>query len=323
MNNEMNQAEQPTYRIGAVSRLTGVAQDTLRVWERRYGAVVPMRSEAGTRLYGQSDITRLTLIKRLVDAGDAISSVANLSLDQLQERVRECTTPVVVDTEDRPCHLVVLGDVLGSRLGREIEKDDRLILSGHFQDKASFLREAPALEIDLVVLEYSTLQPDDVKEIGMLLHRSGVSRAIVAYGFGSSATMTKLASDRIIPLRMPVDISEIRRLCHAHVARPVASTSASLVGIELGGELPPRRFSDAQLAKVAAASVSVRCECPHHLVDLITGLSAFENYSEECEVLNVDDAALHSMLHSATAHARSIIEAALEQVIAIDGLSTG
>ncbi len=77
-----------TYRIGAVSRLTGVPADTLRVWERRYHVVTPIRSEAGTRLYGSEDVGRLTLIKRLVDRGDAISSVANLSLTELRERMR-------------------------------------------------------------------------------------------------------------------------------------------------------------------------------------------------------------------------------------------
>ena len=74
------QGNSPTYRIGAVSRLTGVPADTLRVWERRYSVVTPYRAESGTRLYGPEDVGRLTLIKRLVDRGDAISSVANLTL---------------------------------------------------------------------------------------------------------------------------------------------------------------------------------------------------------------------------------------------------
>jgi DNA-binding transcriptional MerR regulator len=320
MNIEKVQADEPTYRIGAVSRLTGVAQDTLRVWERRYGAVVPMRSEAGTRLYGQTDISRLTLIKRLVDAGDAISTVANLSLDQLQERISQSKSPVAMAVEDKPCRLVILGDVMGSKLANEIKTDDTLILSGLFQHKTRFLQEVSGLDIDLVMLEYSSLQPDDVKEIGTLLHRSGASRALVVYGFSSSSTLARLESDRIIPLRMPVDISEVRRLCHALNARPIEPVNSMLEGVELGGDVPLRRFSDAELAKVAAATVSVRCECPHHLVDLIIGLSAFENYSQECEVLNVDDAALHAMLHAAAAHARSVIEAALDRVIEVDGL---
>ncbi|MCG6863504.1 MAG: MerR family transcriptional regulator [Chromatiaceae bacterium] len=37
MNDPGARQTDPTYRIGAVSRLTGIAPDTLRVWERRYG----------------------------------------------------------------------------------------------------------------------------------------------------------------------------------------------------------------------------------------------------------------------------------------------
>jgi len=93
MNNPGARQTDPTYRIGAVSRLTGIAPDTLRVWERRYGAVVPMRSEKGSRLYSQDDVGRLALIKRLVDSGDAISRVANLDKDELAERAQGTPLP--------------------------------------------------------------------------------------------------------------------------------------------------------------------------------------------------------------------------------------
>jgi len=62
------------------------------------------------------------------------------------------------------------------------------------------------------------------------------------------------------------------------------------------------------------------CECPHHLVDVISSLNAFETYSQECDVLNVDDAALHAFLHSATAQARSLLETALARVMDADAI---
>lgn len=83
--------------------------------------------------------------------------------------------------------------------------------------------------------------------------------------------------------------------------------------------VPLRSDADA-LVKIAAAAVTVRCECPHHLVDLISGLNAFETYSQECEVLKVDDAALHALLHSATAQARSMLETALARVTDADAI---
>ena len=39
------------YKIGAVSKITGIGTETLRAWERRYEAVVPGRSESGDRVY--------------------------------------------------------------------------------------------------------------------------------------------------------------------------------------------------------------------------------------------------------------------------------
>ncbi len=91
-------------------------------------------------------------------------------------------------------------------------------------------------------------------------------------------------------------------------------------GLDISGDVPSRRFDDATLARIAAASVTVRCECPHHLVDLISSLAAFEAYSEGCEVLNVEDAALHAFLHSATGQARSLLESALARVVEADDI---
>ena len=40
------------YPIRAVSRLTGIGIDTLRAWERRYGAVTPVRDDRGPDVHG-------------------------------------------------------------------------------------------------------------------------------------------------------------------------------------------------------------------------------------------------------------------------------
>jgi DNA-binding transcriptional MerR regulator len=320
MNKIDDQDKHPTYRIGVVSRMTGVAQDTLRIWERRYGAVIPMRSAAGTRLYSQTDISRLTLIKRLIDQGDAISRVAKLELAQLQQRIA-ITKPADVDeAHSKVCRVAVIGEVVGGRLEQNLGNDEDFMLLGPYDDKHQFVEEASKQQIDLLILEYATLQYERVKEIGMLLQRSGVSKAVLAYGFASSDTLVQLKSDRIIPIRMPIDINHLKQLCRSLHARRVEQVAIEPSVAEIAGGIPAKLFTDAQLAKVAAASVSVRCECPHHLVDLIIGLSAFETYSQECEVLNIEDAALHALLSSATAQARSLVEQALEKVIEIDGL---
>jgi DNA-binding transcriptional MerR regulator/methylmalonyl-CoA mutase cobalamin-binding subunit len=77
-------ASPPRYRIGAVAHETGIEPETLRVWERRYQVVRPTRTPRGGRLYSEHDVTRLRLIKQLVDRRHAISQVASLDEGQLR-----------------------------------------------------------------------------------------------------------------------------------------------------------------------------------------------------------------------------------------------
>ncbi|MHB8839912.1 MAG: MerR family transcriptional regulator, partial [Gemmatimonadaceae bacterium] len=67
---------------------TGLSPDVLRAWERRYGVVTPQRSPGGQRWYRESDVARLRLLARAVEAGRNIASVAQLTDDTLAQLVR-------------------------------------------------------------------------------------------------------------------------------------------------------------------------------------------------------------------------------------------
>lgn len=69
--------------IGVVATRTGLPQDLIRAWERRYHAVTPGRGGTGRRLYSDADIERLRLLRRAVAGGRRISDVAELPLDAL------------------------------------------------------------------------------------------------------------------------------------------------------------------------------------------------------------------------------------------------
>jgi MerR family transcriptional regulator, light-induced transcriptional regulator len=51
------------FHIGEVSRRTGLSADVIRVWERRYGLVKPVRSDGNFRLYSQADVAQLELMR--------------------------------------------------------------------------------------------------------------------------------------------------------------------------------------------------------------------------------------------------------------------
>jgi DNA-binding transcriptional MerR regulator len=84
-----DKVENSRYRIGAVTKLTGLSADVVRVWERRYGAIRPQRSQGGSRLYSDADIARLRRLRQAVEKGHSIGQVARLSEDELDHIVAD------------------------------------------------------------------------------------------------------------------------------------------------------------------------------------------------------------------------------------------
>lgn len=79
-------ALEPTYPLRSAAQLTGLSPELLRAWERRYGAVAPVRTPGGTRRYRAADLERLRLLKAATDAGHrigALAALSNLELEQL------------------------------------------------------------------------------------------------------------------------------------------------------------------------------------------------------------------------------------------------
>ena len=73
----------PAFNLKVVLKETGLAADTLRAWERRYGLPTPERTAGGHRLYSQYDIETIKwLIKRQAE-GLSISRAVDLWNEKL------------------------------------------------------------------------------------------------------------------------------------------------------------------------------------------------------------------------------------------------
>jgi methanogenic corrinoid protein MtbC1 len=86
-------ADEAKYRVGMVSKMTGLSTHTLRMWEKRYVAVLPKRTEAGGRLYTDADVERLRLLRELVEAGHSIGGIAKLSDPDLRHMATSSPAP--------------------------------------------------------------------------------------------------------------------------------------------------------------------------------------------------------------------------------------
>jgi MerR family transcriptional regulator, light-induced transcriptional regulator len=78
--------------VRAVVSRTGVPAHLLRAWERRYRAVEPRRSSGGHRLYSETEVERIRLLRDAVAQGETISSVARLPTDSLRRIVTAQTS---------------------------------------------------------------------------------------------------------------------------------------------------------------------------------------------------------------------------------------
>ena len=316
--------QESNYRIGAVSRLTGIPPDTLRVWERRYDLVTPMRSEGGGRLYSQEDVTRLSVIKRLVDSGHAIGTIAELSMEQLRERLAESRLTDRGLAVTRPVRMAILGATLPQRLQADLEseKGGAVELVGSYRSREEYFGAEPAQDVDVLVVELPVLDTGSAADLRELGRHCGASRTLVVFGFGSSEVVAKLERTGTRVLRFPVTWEEIRALAGAELHRQEQPQPTELEDVEAGlfEETPERLYDDRQLALAATIATSIKCECPRHLADLISSLCHFEEYSGRCESQSRDDAALHAYLHVTTAKARYLMEQALQKAIEVEGI---
>ena len=67
------------FRIGELSRRSGVSPELLRAWERRYDLLQPTRSPGGLRLYSASDLERVQAMQRHLARGLAAAEAAALA----------------------------------------------------------------------------------------------------------------------------------------------------------------------------------------------------------------------------------------------------
>ena len=308
------------YPIGVVARLTGIHPETLRIWERRYGVVKPDRSGRGSRLYAQEDIHRLTLIKTLVDAGHAVSIVAPLSTAALQERIATMTAHgrATPSRAGVPCRVVALGDALPALLAQRTAELRDIELVGVYRDAGELESSARTLAPDVLLLEYPSLQLEAVAEVRKRLADSGAKAAVLVYGFAPRQAVQELERGGVVCLRAPVGLPELQRAITAVVGAPLTPPPLAVPAPE---SIPARRFTPDQLGRIAATTPKVRCECPHHLADLINSLAAFERYSKECENRNAEDAQVHALLFAAAGAARALMETALDRVVEFEGIA--
>jgi hypothetical protein len=77
------------YSISDLEQLSGVKAHTIRVWERRYGGLKPMRSEGNTRYYDDVQLKRLLNVVSLMAKGRKASELFSMTDSGLNALIDE------------------------------------------------------------------------------------------------------------------------------------------------------------------------------------------------------------------------------------------
>lgn len=320
------------YRIGAVSKLSGVPVPTLRIWQTRYKAFSPTTTLGQHRLYTDEDLRKAALLKSLTGLGHGIRLMAPLGLAQLQQlhltstrMGRAASQGQAVDDDQSSPYLRAWG-VVGHSLAKRLQSHTfQTLRAGHalpihhvWTNLSEAQSKSSGDSLDVLMVSVNNLNEPSAQHILALAKQTGTRLTVVLYGFGQTQALAQLNKAGCMVHRNTLDDATLAQIVQN--TRP--PLSAPLLGRgEWDLAIAPRQFSDAVLQRVANIPSQVLCECPRHVAELIAQLSRFEDYSRDCLSQSPKDHALHMQLNTMAAKARALFEEALQMVASHEGIS--
>ncbi|MEO0443923.1 MAG: MerR family transcriptional regulator [Pseudomonadota bacterium] len=309
--------QQATYSIGIAARMTGISAHTLRIWERRYQLGPSRRSKSGQREFTMTDIDHLKMVKRLTDTGVRIGDIAQLPMKTLSSLVEENSLTPPPGQAQHFSKVYVYGQTLVDFFNQHKQRYPyctfELQSSLPSQDQLPGINSGEKEDIQLAIVHIDALNEGHLPLLDTL-----ALPTIISYQYASKSIKDKLSKNNTELIHID-DIEDkiadtINRVIQLEHHTGNLNDAMNMLNIE---QLPSRErlFSAEQLREIAKDTRDINCECPPHLVELVSKLNAFEEYSKNCKVDNWQQAAIHACIYSYTNQARFLIEKALTAVL--------
>ena len=82
------------YSIKDLEKLSGIKAHTIRIWEKRYSLLTPLRTDTNIRYYGDEELKKLINVTSLLSLGLKISKISEMSNDEINQKLGELISDI-------------------------------------------------------------------------------------------------------------------------------------------------------------------------------------------------------------------------------------
>ena len=299
------------YRIGAVSRMTGLPDHLIRVWEKRYGTVTPTRQAGNQRLYSQEDVLKLILLKKLIRVGHAISSIAGYNLDELKNCAKMDLENLNALVKMHKIHAIVVGENAKAEF-RNLGPESAVVVDKYCTKLEELDSTPSAKAVDLLVIE----QHEIMEVVGLDLLRAFQQvkprLMVVIYNKATNEAVKTLSNDQIILYRGNINLLVLQRMILQQLRADMGFQNLVTAAV-------PDSLSNDQQLKLHGSKL-VNCECQGQISEILALLGQFETFVKGCNIRSPSNAQTYMEIYELTCWAKEMMEEALTNFAEIECL---
>lgn len=257
------------YPMRVVSRLTGLSADTIRVWERRYGAVAPDRTDGNKRRYSGAHVRRLVLLRRATELGHSIGQVAQLQDAELRRLIGESSPDVGSQVS---LYAAIVEDYLTAILEYDVRRAESILT------RTAAILPPMTLTLEVIVPLMRRVGEAWIADQIRIAHEhiiSGQLRSLLGALMRHEQPAT--GAPRIIVATPPRHLHEFGAIIGAFMA-----AGRGFEPIYLGTHMPLEEVAEAaEQSGAALVLLSIARDCePGEAQELISGISSLAKQHE-------------------------------------------
>jgi DNA-binding transcriptional MerR regulator len=225
MNNVKN-----IFSIKDLENLSGIKAHTIRIWEKRYNVLQPMRTDTNIRLYSLTSLQKLLNITLLHDYGYKISKISTFSEEKIPELVRD-----IISSKNSKNHAITAFKMAMMNFDQELFSNTyNWLLEGKSFSEVFHQVFIPLMEEIGLLWQTDTITPAHEHFVSCLIIKK------ILFNIENTENITPSKSDKVFVLSLP--LNEIHELGLMYLHYEIVLKGYKV--IYLGENMPVENLKD-------------------------------------------------------------------------------